>query len=241
MTAPALQAFEAEGLALGAELEELEEKDFDRPTQCLSWTVKELVVHLAQGLTMVGAMPATTRAAEVTAVDLYRPSRGDHEPGPAELAIADICRRADIPHDRQRIVEQAQAEAAGLPDGAAAARLLRERWRDEVSSCDQADLDSAVETPFGVVRRIDLLLTRLMAHAVHGYDLAVALDREPWLTRQALAVIRPLLVTLLGAEPPTQLDWTDLQFFTIATGRRQLADEERAILGEAASRFPLIS
>lgn len=259
MTAAALQAFEAEGLALEAVLEELEEKDYDRPTHCPQWTVKELVVHIAQGLTEVGALPATRRPVELTAADLYRvpdahtvkesDSQADEEfsassraaPVSNELEAPDVCRRVDLPFDRQRLLDEARVESARLPDGTSAACLLRERWRAEVASCHRTDLDSAVETPFGVVRRVDLLLARLVAHAVHGYDLALALGREPWVTLQSLAVIRPLLVTLLEDEPPAELNWTDLHFFAVATGRRDLTTTEREILGDVASRFPLLS
>jgi len=72
-------------------------------------------------------------------------------------------------------------------------------------------------------------------------DVAITLGREAWTTEAALGVMRPVFVELLGEEPPVSLGWDEGVFLAVATGRRRLTDGERAVLGERAERFPLLS
>lgn len=55
----------------------------------------------------------------------------------------------------------------------------------------------------------------------------------------ALAVTRPVFVSLLGSDPPEELEWDDRTFFAVATGRRQLAEHEKALVSDET--FPLLS
>jgi hypothetical protein len=77
--------------------------------------------------------------------------------------------------------------------------------------------------------------------AAHWLDVAIMLGREGWTTAEALAVVRPVFVDLLGGEPSVELGLDDGTFLAVATGRRQLSDMERVVLGERAERFPLLS
>jgi uncharacterized protein (TIGR03083 family) len=219
-----LQAFEAEARALDAVLDGLTETDYARSTNCPPWSVKDLVVHIAQGLSWVGKLTATAKPLTLgEAADFYR------------LAV----RKTGAYH--QDIADRAQAEAAGMPDGAAAAGLLADRWREALQACASADGDEPVESGSGVSSRTDMLTTRVIAHAAHGLDLAISFETKPWTTQAALDVMRPVYVSLLGAEPPAELGWDDQTFFACATGRRSLDDGERAILGDRADKFPLLS
>jgi uncharacterized protein (TIGR03083 family) len=224
VTSTVLQAFEAEARALDAVLDGLTEADYARSTNCPPWTVKDIVVHVAQGLSEHrAAVAATAKPLTADTSDYYRR---------AERKTAEY-------HDR--IADHAQRESAELPDGATAARLLRERWRATVSTLQDLDMSEHLETRVGVVTRDDLLATRVIAHAAHGLDLAISLEAKPWTTQAALDLMRPVYVSLLGAEPPAELGWDDQTFFACATGRRSLDDGERAILADRADTFPLLS
>jgi uncharacterized protein (TIGR03083 family) len=224
VTTAVLHAFETEALALESALGTLTEPDYARPTNCPPWSVKDLVVHIAQGLAWVGRLTATAEPRTLAeAADYYRRS---------------VRKTSDYHQD---IADRAQAEAAGMPDGATAARLLADRWREALRACASADGGEAVETPAGVSTRADALTTRVIAHAAHGLDLAISLEVSPWTTQAAFDVMRPVFVSLLGAEPPAELGWDQQTFFACATGRRSLTAGERAILGDRADAFPLLS
>jgi hypothetical protein len=75
--------------------------------------------------------------------------------------------------------------------------------------------------------------------AAHGVDVAMSVGWTPWTTREALGVLRPVLVDLLGREPPE--DWTDQDLLELGTGRRPLRAGDLEALGEHAGRFPLLS
>ncbi len=83
------------------------------------------------------------------------------------------------------------------------------------------------------------LATRVVALAAHGLDVAITLELPPWTTPPALAVMRPIFLSLLGRAAP--VDWTDQRLLQVATGRAQLTDRDRVELGPAAGRFPLLS
>jgi len=87
----------------------------------------------------------------------------------------------------------------------------------------------------------DWVVTRVVSVAAHGLDVALTVDLRPWTRRSALDVMRPVLVSLLGAEPPAQLGWDAQTLLEVGTGRRELTSDERAILGIAQARFPLLS
>lgn len=224
MTTAVLQAFESEAQTLDSALNELTESDFARPTNCPPWNVKDLVVHIAQGLSEHrAAVPATTKPVTADTADYYRR---------AERKTAEY---------HERIADDAQRESAEIADGTAAARLLRERWQATVSTLQAVDMSDHLETLVGVMTRDALVATRVIAHAAHGLDLAISLGVLPWTTQAALDVMRPVYVSLLGGEPPAELGWDDQTFFACATGRRSLTDGEREILGDRADAFPLLS
>jgi hypothetical protein len=87
----------------------------------------------------------------------------------------------------------------------------------------------------------DWVVTRVMSVPAHGLDVALTLGSEPWTTRPALDVTRPVLISLLGAQPPAQLGWDDRTVLAAGTGRRALTSRERAVLGALQDRFPLLS
>ncbi|NED51137.1 hypothetical protein G3I24_09490, partial [Micromonospora aurantiaca] len=77
----------------------------------------------------------------------------------------------------------------------------------------------------------EFLRTRVVEVAVHGLDLADALDRPPWLTPPAAAVVAGVLTG--GAPVPPGLRWDTLTVLRKATGRLPLTGDEQAELARA--------
>ncbi|MGH3487852.1 MAG: maleylpyruvate isomerase N-terminal domain-containing protein [Actinopolymorphaceae bacterium] len=222
MTSEVLQAFRDEAEALDHAVEKLSTDDFLRPTNCAPWNVKELIVHVG-----IVLPPYPLLVADVSAPDIGE--------------TADYYRRPERATEAYRggIADKAVEAAADLADGAAAAQLLTERWQTAWRDWSERDLSATIALAVGTSRLADYIVTRLISHAAHGLDLALSLGHEPWTTAPALAVMRPVFVSLLGAEPPPL--WDDQGFFARATGRRALDDDDHAALGVGADGWPLLS
>jgi hypothetical protein len=144
---------------------------------------------------------------------------------------------ADAPDVARRAIEVAEAFATG----ADLARDFDERWRRAVDVARSLPPDRPVRT-FGPCLRLDeYVCTRILEAAIHGLDLADALRRAPHVTPSAAALVRSMLVAMLGAEPPDALGWDDVAFLDTGTGRRTPTPQERETLGPLADRFPLLS
>ncbi len=90
----------------------------------------------------------------------------------------------------------------------------------------------------GHVLRVDDLLDTLVVEAgLHHLDLVVALDR-PGPSAGTLAAVRATLDARLGHASPAV--WDDARWARLATGRAGLDADAAALLGEDASRLPLI-
>jgi uncharacterized protein (TIGR03083 family) len=219
-----LKAFRDEAEALDEVVSGLSEDDFSRPTNCPPWNVKQLLTHIAVVLPPAGALSDAP------------PGRAPDIEEPADFYRSPERRTADF---HPRIAAEAQDAAADLADGSTVARLLTTTWRSALEEWTTSDPDRVVELRQGATRLSDFAVSRLISHAAHGLDLALSLDREPWTTPTALAVMRPVYVSLLGDQPPEE--WNDLHFFACATGRQTLTPADRAAAGPAADRFPLLS
>lgn len=200
----------------------LEDEAFALPTRCPPWTVKVLIAHVYRDIDRILAYRDEPTAAEpdTTAVTYWR-SYDPIEEGPAITA---------------RSVEVAD----GFSSGPELARGFDAHRRDAVAAAREMPPDRLFGA-YGLTLRFDEYLgTRILEVAVHGLDLAHALGREPWITDDGTAVVRDILVGLLGAEPPAALGWDDLTFIETGTGRRPLSQRERSALGEVADAFPLL-
>jgi len=160
------------------------------------------------------------------------------------FSAADYYRRAerDTAEYRQRNVERTVRLAGSVPAGVSVVEWFGRVAGETVGLLEGDDLGRVVSIPGrGPMRLGDWVATRVVAVAAHGLDVAITLGRESWTTREALAVVRPVFVDLLGGEPVEELGWDDAAFLAVATGRRALSDEEKVVLGERAGRFPLLS
>jgi uncharacterized protein (TIGR03083 family) len=215
---------------LSAVLRGLAVEEFGRPTNCPPWDLTELVVHIGMSIG-VG--------------DRDLPAAGS---GSAPTAAADYYRRPerDTTGYRQGNVERTQAAAAKILAGASVSGSVA-AWFDQTSAAavavlNRRDLDQVVTVAgVGPMGLADWVTTRVMSVAAHGLDVALTLGRPFWTTRRAQETVEPVLVSLLGMRPPVALGWDDQMLLAAGTGRRQLTDDERVILGDAHHRFPLLS
>jgi len=194
-----------EGDALYHALRDLEPGDFDRPTGCPPWTVRDLLahVHTAVRRTLDMLEGPTPAAAEVDAVGYYRP---DH--------------RFDAAADAERVAaaQRETTDGQSLVDGIADACR-------RVAAAGPAD--RLVTTRHGDAMTLDdFVVTRVVEVAVHGVDLALALDRPPWTTQAARRVVLDLFPAAAHAAAE-QFGWDDQMFLAKATGRAPLVGAER--------------
>ncbi|TNH26533.1 maleylpyruvate isomerase family protein [Micromonospora orduensis] len=113
---------------------------------------------------------------------------------------------------------------------------FEQSWRAADAAVAAAPPERVVRTRHGDAMRLtEFLRTRVVEVGVHGLDLAVALDRPPWLTPQAAAVIADLLTG--GRPAPAGLCWDRLTLIRKTTGRAALTPAERAEIDAAGFRW----
>lgn len=221
-----IDALSAECIAFTAALDAIAPSDWERTTNCPPWTVRELVAH-TYGSTMVDPAhlgPPIGGAPVIQAADYYRRAERDS-----------VAYRSDN-------VERWQRFAARFADDAAVAAACARDWPPMIANLRSQDPERLMGMSWHASMTLDdYLVSRVIGVAAHGVDLAITLDRPRWTTSEALAVVRPALVSLLGAEPADGLGWTDQDLLETGTGRRPLTDVERATLGPRADAFPLLS
>ncbi|MGX4735205.1 maleylpyruvate isomerase N-terminal domain-containing protein [Kitasatospora griseola] len=210
------QAFRAEAGALGAALAGLGAGEWARPTRCEPWTVVELLAHVRVAVGRVEAMLAEPEPerAEVTAVGYYRPDeRFDAATNRARITLARDTAGGDS--DPVAAFERTWQAVAARFEGETEARVVRTRHGDPM-----------LLTEF--------MITRVVESAVHGLDLADALDHPAWLTDEASEVLEELLLTDVdGASVRAALGWDRATLLRKATGRAELDAAERAEVARA--------
>ncbi|MFF1507161.1 maleylpyruvate isomerase N-terminal domain-containing protein [Streptomyces sp. NPDC058326] len=217
-----LEAFRLECGALGDAVTGLSEAEWNLPTRCAPWTVRELLGHVCVVIDWLPAMldaPAPG-AAEITAVEYYRPDD------------------RFSPRTNGKRIALAQDRAAGPADDAALAEDFATTWRRVDRLCRAQPAGRTVRTRHGDAMLLsEFLLTRVVEVAVHGIDLADALGHEAWLTPAAGDAVTELL---LGAEQTTaadKLEWNRPHFLRKATGREPLDEAEAAQIERLGLRW----
>lgn len=206
-----LDIFRGEAERLGQVAAGLSEREWDKPTACEPWRVRGLFGHVHMTVDRLPRMLAgeAPARAEVDAVRYYRPGARFGSEANAER------------------IHTAEQHAAAYATGALLAQGFIRSWQRADRLCAAEPADRVVRTRHGDAMLLtDFLVTRVVELVVHGFDLAAALDREPWPTARGAAAVEELL---LGKTPPEALEglgWDRTTFLRKATGRLPISEAE---------------
>ena len=205
----------AEAAALSRVVAGLDCTELSRASPCPPWTVGALICHVliaADRIAQALAEPQDTAAELVSTAAYYR---------------RDERFSAATNADR---IETAQSLADRLvPAGprALAAELDR-RCAASAELLMAAPADRAVRTRHGDRMLLtDFARTRVVEFGVHGLDAAIGLNREPWLTDEAAAILAELLLPAgLTAQVRAALGCDRTGLIARLTGRIALSPAE---------------
>ena len=206
-----LDAFRGEAEQLSRAVTGLSEQDWERPTACTPWRVRDLLGHVRVVIAWLPEMLAAEppARAEVSATAYYRP---DDRFAPDTNATR---------------IRLAQEHAKAQVSGDALVEDFTATWQRVDQLCRAEPPDRVVRTRHGDPMLLtEFLRTRVVEVAVHGLDLAAALDRPPWLTGPAGEVVEDLLVGTAGTVAVRHLGWDRLTFLRKATGREPITTAE---------------
>lgn len=206
-----LDIFRTEATELSRSVTELTEDEWNLPTRCTPWSVRELLAHLSVAVAWLPDMLAAPAPGtpEVSASTYYRPD--------TRFAPQTNATRIDL------------ARNLAATHGSALADHFHATWQHVSTLCEAEPDNRVVRTRHGDAMLLsDFLLTRIVELAIHGLDLADALGRAPWLTTQAADAVLQLLLGPDHPEPAGQLGWVQAQFLRKATGREPLTAPEAA-------------
>ncbi|WP_328869551.1 maleylpyruvate isomerase N-terminal domain-containing protein [Streptomyces sp. NBC_00287] len=214
-----MDLFSRSWTALRSAVADLPDEDFERPSGCAGWLVRDLVCHLvigAQDILITLVTPADTEPTvnAVTYWQLVEPPTGED---PLDALIPRLAAAYGEPKWLKfhfDDVGSATGRAAELADPAA-----RVSTRDEVLTVG------------------DFLHAYVLEWTLHHLDLIAHLPSAPEPPAETLAATRELLEKLAGTPFPAAL--SDKDALLIGTGRRKPTDAEKAALGDFAQRLPL--
>ncbi|WP_189954149.1 maleylpyruvate isomerase N-terminal domain-containing protein [Streptomyces alanosinicus] len=196
------------------------DEDFDRPSGCAGWLVRDLVCHLvidAQDVLITLVTPADTEPTvdAVTYWKLVDPPTGED---PLDALIPRLAAAYGEPRWLKFHLDDvgsAAGRAAALADPAA-----RVGTRDEVLTVG------------------DYLCAYVVEWTLHHLDLNAHLPAAAEPPAETLAAARASLETIAGTAFPAAL--CDRDALLIGTGRSTPTEAEEAVLGELAARLPFV-
>lgn len=226
-----ISALEAQCKELSALLSELSEEEWDRPTRCPGWTVKELAAH-CEGMLhrLVGANAEEVEGEpEIDRVGYY----GYDPDGPREDEDPDKTFSEVI---RDRVIDE-----VGGRSGEEIRESVEQAITEALAGVREVPLDRVIKRsghprmPFG-----EFVASRVLEFGVHSMDLGHATLRGERIHPEAAEIVREILDGRLGSPLPKGLGWDTRTFILTGTGRRRLESNERYVLGPLAARFPLV-
>ncbi|MFD5733052.1 maleylpyruvate isomerase N-terminal domain-containing protein [Streptomyces sioyaensis] len=215
-----MDLFSRSWTALRAAVADIPDEDFERPSGCTGWLVRDLVCHLvidAQDVLITLVTPAETEPTvdAVTYWELVEPPTGED---PLDALIPRLAAAYGEPRWLKfhfDDVGSAAGRAAELADPA-----VRVSTRDEVLTVG------------------DYLSAYVLEWTLHHLDLIAHLPSAAEPPAETLAAARASLEKIAGTPFPASLSDTDA--LLIGTGRRTPTDGEKDELGEVAAKLPLI-
>ncbi len=217
---PSVDLFSTAWTALRTAVDELHDEDYERPSGCAGWLVRDLVCHFvidAQDVLITLVTPATgepTVDAD-TYWKLVEPPTGDD---PLDALIPRL------------------AAAYGEP------RWLTFHFDDVGAATGRAallaDPAALVSTQDEVLTVRDYLTAYVMEWTLHHLDLVAHLPSAAGPPDETLAAARASLERIAGVRFPASLP--DRDVLLIGTGRRVPTAAETTTLGELAGRLPFV-
>jgi uncharacterized protein (TIGR03083 family) len=219
-----LAAFDAESRRLAEVADGLDDASFARASPCAPWTAGELLCHVQLTMERLGGMlaePEPEGSGLVTAAGYYR---------------ADQRFSAAVNDERIASAQRGAANVAGARERARAFRDARDRASALISAVTP---ERAVRTRHGDRMLLaEFLRTRVLELAVHGLDLAVAVDHAPWLTEQAASVTSDLLLPAADAARLREAaGWAPVTLIAKLTGRDPLTAAEADLVDSLGIRW----
>jgi uncharacterized protein (TIGR03083 family) len=212
----AVDAFATEAGRLTEIISGVDDAALDRASPCQPWTVRELLCHVRIGAGRVPAMLAEPQPPPGPMIDAPGYYRPDHRFSPA------------VNDDRIATAQRAARAAGPAP---ALARDLDQAWREAWALLRGAPQERVVRTRHGDRMLLtEFVRTRVLELAVHGLDLAAGLDRPPWLTDAAAAVVEELVLPAGSARLLEEAGWDRPTLVAMATGRLPFRPSEAALL-----------
>ncbi|MCF3175811.1 maleylpyruvate isomerase N-terminal domain-containing protein [Streptomyces sioyaensis] len=215
-----MDLFSRSWTALRTAVADIPDEDFERPSGCTGWLVRDLVCHLvidAQDVLITLVTPAETEPTvdAVTYWKLVEPPTGED---PLDALIPRLAAAYGEPRWLKFHLDDvgsAAGRAAGLADPA-----VRVSTQDEVLTVG------------------DYLSAYVLEWTLHHLDLIAHLPSAAEPPAETLAAARASLEKIAGTSFPASL--SDADALLIGTGRRTPSDEEQAALGDVAAKLPLI-
>jgi hypothetical protein len=216
----AVDLFSRSWSALLDAVAETRDEDFERPSGCSGWLVRDLVCHLvidAQDVLITLATPAGS-GPTVDAVTYWRLVEPPTGEDPLDALIPRL------------------AAAYGDP------RLLKFHLDDVGSAAGRAaglaDRTGCVSTRDEVLTVGDYLSAYVLEWTLHHLDLIAHLPTAAEPPAETLGAARAALEEIAGMPFPTA--FSDADALLIGTGRREPADAQKAALGDLATKLPLV-
>ena len=214
--------FAASWAALRAAVADLTDKDFEQPSGCAGWLVRDLVCHLvidAQDVLITLATPAGTAPLTADATTYWQVT---NDPPTGEDPLAALTVRLAAAYEDPALLK------FHLDDvGAAAGR-----------AAGLADPTARVTTQDKVLTVADYLTAYVLEWTLHHLDLTAYVPTAPGPSSESLAHSRAALERIAGEAFPAS--FTDEDVLLIGTGRRAPTDGQRAELEPLAMKLPLV-
>jgi uncharacterized protein (TIGR03083 family) len=213
--------FSSSWAALRTAVAGLSDEDFERPSGCTGWLVRDLVCHLIVG-------------AQDILITLVTPA--DTEPSRNAVTYWDIAAAPSTGDDPFAALTIRLAAAYEEP------RLLKFHFDDVGSAAGRAaelsDTDLRVSTRDEVLTVGDYLSAYVLEWTLHHLDLIAHLPDAAPPPAEGLGWSRELLEKIAGAAFSPSFSDTDA--LLVGTGRRIPTDAEKAELGDLAAKLPLL-
>ncbi|PKW15975.1 maleylpyruvate isomerase N-terminal domain-containing protein [Saccharopolyspora spinosa] len=216
-----MDLFSSSWAALRAAVAGLRDQDFERPSGCTGWLVRDLVCHLiidAQDVLITLVTPADaepTRNAVTYWNVAETPPTGDDPLDALIVRLAAAYEQPWLLKFHLDDVGSAAGRAAGL-----------------------ADRGVLVSTQDQVLTAGDYLSAYVLEWTLHHLDLIAHLPDAAEPPTEGLARTREMLEEIAGA--PFPASWSDKDVLLVGTGRRAPTDAETTEIGELAAKLPFV-